>query len=207
MNTRRWVIPAFVFLIAVVAIALRLYRLEAVPPGLQHDEVFHGHDAVTVLLGHHAIYFPSNAGNEPLYIYLTASTIALFGKNPWASGWRPSFAAGDRVVHRALDSPCLQYANSPRRQCACRRDVLAAVHEPCWTAQCCAAAPRCGDGVGFLVGDAGSGYSVLGIAVCAGWHSARRGALHLSRLARFASRLFAVCHCVLRFTFQAPPNA
>ena len=83
MNTRRWVIPAFVFLIAVVAIALRLYRLEAVPPGLQHDEVFHGHDAVTVLLGHHAIYFPSNAGNEPLYIYLTAGTIALFGKNPW----------------------------------------------------------------------------------------------------------------------------
>jgi hypothetical protein len=64
-------------------VALRLYRLDAVPPGLQHDEAFHGHDAVTVLLGYHPIYFPSNAGNEPLYIYLTASTIALFGKNIW----------------------------------------------------------------------------------------------------------------------------
>jgi hypothetical protein len=82
MNARRW-ITWFVVLIAVVATALRLYRLEAVPPGLQHDEVFHGHDAVTVLLGQHPIYFPSNAGNEPLYIYLTAGTIALFGKNAW----------------------------------------------------------------------------------------------------------------------------
>jgi len=83
MNARRWITFAFVVLIAVVATVLRLYRLDAAPPGLQHDEVFHGHDAVTVLLGHHPIYFPSNAGNEPLYIYLTAGTIALFGKNAW----------------------------------------------------------------------------------------------------------------------------
>jgi hypothetical protein len=83
MSTRRWLVPALALLIAIVAVALRLYRLEAVPPGLQHDEVFHGHDAVTVLLGYHPIYFPSNAGNEPLYIYLTAGTIALFGKNAW----------------------------------------------------------------------------------------------------------------------------
>ncbi len=88
MNTRdqksgpyfRWIVPA---LLLFVAVALRLYRLDAVPPGLQHDEVFHGHDAVTVLLGYHPIYFPSNAGNEPLYIYLTAGTIALFGQNAW----------------------------------------------------------------------------------------------------------------------------
>jgi len=83
MNARRCTTLAFVVLVAVVATALRLYGLDAVPPGLQHDEVFHGHDAVTVLLGHHPIYFPSNAGNEPLYIYLTAGTIALFGKNAW----------------------------------------------------------------------------------------------------------------------------
>ncbi len=91
MNTRdqksglcyRWLVPALLLLIAAVAVALRLYRLDAVPPGLQHDEVFHGHDAVTVLLGYRPIYFPSNAGNEPLYIYLTAGTIALFGQNAW----------------------------------------------------------------------------------------------------------------------------
>lgn len=83
MNARRWIVPACALVVAVIAVTLRLYRLDAVPPGLQHDEAFHGHDAATVLLGHHPIYFPSNAGNEPLYIYLTAGTIALFGKNVW----------------------------------------------------------------------------------------------------------------------------
>jgi 4-amino-4-deoxy-L-arabinose transferase-like glycosyltransferase len=67
--------------ILLLAAFFRLYRLEVVPPGLQHDEVFHGHDAYTVLLGAHHIYFESNAGNEPLFVYLMAGTIALFGTN------------------------------------------------------------------------------------------------------------------------------
>jgi hypothetical protein len=64
-----------------VAAFFRLYRLEAAPPGLQHDEVFHGHDAYTVLQGAHRVYFESNAGNEPLFVYLMAGTITLFGTN------------------------------------------------------------------------------------------------------------------------------
>ncbi|MBM4465135.1 MAG: glycosyltransferase family 39 protein [Chloroflexi bacterium] len=67
--------------ILLVAAFFRLYRLEAAPPGLQHDEVFHGHDASVVLQGNHLIYFESNAGNEPLFVYLVAGTIALFGTN------------------------------------------------------------------------------------------------------------------------------
>ena len=76
----RWEI---VLLVAILLIAafFRLYRLEAAPPGLQHDEVFHGHDASTVLQGAHRVYFESNAGNEPLFVYLVAGTIALFGAN------------------------------------------------------------------------------------------------------------------------------
>ena len=58
---RRWLPILFILLIAA---ALRLFALDAVPPGLQHDEVFHGHDAVTVLLGYHPLYFNSNAGND-----------------------------------------------------------------------------------------------------------------------------------------------
>ena len=60
-----------------------MIALPQVPPGLQHDEVFHGHDAVTVLLGYHPLYFTSNAGNEPLFIYLMSLTIGLFGHNEW----------------------------------------------------------------------------------------------------------------------------
>jgi 4-amino-4-deoxy-L-arabinose transferase-like glycosyltransferase len=69
--------------IFIIAAALRLIALDATPPGLQHDEVFHGHDAVTVLLGNRPLYFTSNAGNEPLFIYLMSITIGLFGHNEW----------------------------------------------------------------------------------------------------------------------------
>ena len=80
LDFRRW---EMILLVAILLIAafFRLYRLEAAPPGLQHDEVFHGHDASVVLQGAHRIYFESNAGNEPLFVYLVAGTIALFGTN------------------------------------------------------------------------------------------------------------------------------
>ena len=78
--TRRWLPILFILLSAAV---LRLIALPGVPPGLQHDEVFHGHDAVTVLLGQRPLYFTSNAGNEPLFIYLMSLTVGLFGHNEW----------------------------------------------------------------------------------------------------------------------------
>ncbi len=77
---RRWLPILIILLIAAI---LRLVLLPDVPPGLQHDEVFHGHDAVTVLLGYHPLYFNSNAGNEPLFVYLMALTVGLFGANVW----------------------------------------------------------------------------------------------------------------------------
>lgn len=80
LDFRRWEIVLLVAILLAAAF-FRLYRLEAAPPGLQHDEVFHGHDASVVLQGAHRIYFESNAGNEPLFVYLMAGTIAFFGTN------------------------------------------------------------------------------------------------------------------------------
>jgi hypothetical protein len=77
---RRWLPFLLIFILAA---ALRLIALPHMPPGLQHDEVFHGHDAVTVLLGYRPLYFTSNAGNEPLFIYLMSLTIGLFGHTVW----------------------------------------------------------------------------------------------------------------------------
>ncbi len=76
----RW-LPLLIILLS--AAVLRLIALTGVPPGLQHDEVFHGHDAVTVLLGYRPLYFTSNAGNEPLFIYLMSLTVGLFGHDVW----------------------------------------------------------------------------------------------------------------------------
>jgi 4-amino-4-deoxy-L-arabinose transferase-like glycosyltransferase len=67
--------------ILLLAAALRVVDLGEVPPGLQHDEVFHAHDAFTVLGGYTPLWFTSNAGNEPLFIYLMAASTGLVGGN------------------------------------------------------------------------------------------------------------------------------
>lgn len=79
--------------ILLIAAALRSVLLVAVPPGLQHDEVFHAHDAFTVRQGYTPLWFSSNAGNEPLFIYLMALSTALIGDH--ALGIRfPALAGG-----------------------------------------------------------------------------------------------------------------
>ena len=75
---------ALLLLALFVALILRFYRLGELPPGLYRDEAINGLDALKVLQGEHAIFFPANNGREPLYIYLTAAAIALFGQTAFA---------------------------------------------------------------------------------------------------------------------------
>lgn len=74
--------------VLVVAAGLRFYQLGQIPPGLYRDEAYNGLDAVDVLLGQRQeqspVYFAANNGREPLYIYLTAAAIAVFGRTPFA---------------------------------------------------------------------------------------------------------------------------
>lgn len=67
-----------------VALILRFYLLGEVPLGLYRDEAINGLDALDVLRGKFALFFPANNGREPLYIYLTAGSIALFGQTTFA---------------------------------------------------------------------------------------------------------------------------
>jgi 4-amino-4-deoxy-L-arabinose transferase-like glycosyltransferase len=60
--------------------ALRITALGAHPYGLYQDEAINGLDALNVLDGHLALYFPANNGREPFFITLMALTIALFGR-------------------------------------------------------------------------------------------------------------------------------
>lgn len=66
-------------LAVVLALALRFYRLGVWPPGPYRDEAYNGLDALSVLRGHLALFFPANNGREPAYIYLVAAAIALLG--------------------------------------------------------------------------------------------------------------------------------
>lgn len=63
---------------------LRLLALGRLPPGLYHDEAFNGLDALQVLGGQRPIFFEANNGREPLFVYLAAVAVALFGRSPAA---------------------------------------------------------------------------------------------------------------------------
>jgi 4-amino-4-deoxy-L-arabinose transferase-like glycosyltransferase len=66
------------------ATALRLAAFGQVPPGLYHDEAYHGLDALDVLDGQLSLYFSANNGREPLFIYLVGLMIGLLGRSPFA---------------------------------------------------------------------------------------------------------------------------
>ncbi len=63
------------------AVLLRFVNLGTWPPGLYRDEAFNGLDGLRVLAGEFPIFFTANNGREPLYIYLTALSVGLFGRS------------------------------------------------------------------------------------------------------------------------------
>jgi 4-amino-4-deoxy-L-arabinose transferase-like glycosyltransferase len=101
-----------------LAAGLRLWWLEALPPGLYHDEAYNGLDARRLLDGgtfpyfHEGwelyrvdayatrapretrwpVFFEGNYGREPLHVYLMALSIALFGQSPFAIRLVPALA-------------------------------------------------------------------------------------------------------------------
>jgi 4-amino-4-deoxy-L-arabinose transferase-like glycosyltransferase len=79
--------------VLLVATAFRSSMLGEVPPGLAHDEVANWLIAQDILGGHHAVYFTAAYGHEPLYQYVQAATVFLFGDH-WLGIRYPSLALG-----------------------------------------------------------------------------------------------------------------
>jgi len=67
-----------------MAFGLRLRALDLAPQGIYRDEAQNGLDTLRVLEGARPIYFEANNGREPLFIYLAALSIGLFGRTPHA---------------------------------------------------------------------------------------------------------------------------
>ncbi|NBD36042.1 MAG: hypothetical protein GVY30_08575, partial [Chloroflexi bacterium] len=83
--------------------ALRLGGMGEAPPGLYHDEAYHGLDALAILEGDVLpLYFPANNGREPLYIYLVTASVALLGRTPLAVRL-PSFFIGMLTLAATYD--------------------------------------------------------------------------------------------------------
>lgn len=71
--------------ILVIAATLRILNLATLPPGLYHDEAVNGLDIWNILSGQRLpIFFEANGGREPLFIYLQAVSVWLFGPTAWA---------------------------------------------------------------------------------------------------------------------------
>lgn len=73
-------------LLAILAVALfvRLWQLDTLPPGLYRDEATNGLDALRVVAGERPLYFTANNGREPLYFYLLAASVSVLGRSPGA---------------------------------------------------------------------------------------------------------------------------
>lgn len=92
------------FLITMLALGLRLWRLGDMPPGLWWDEGHHNQRALDILQGGaRPIYFTEADGFEPLHIYLTALIFRLFGVHYLATRWVTALAG-------ALTIPALYWA-------------------------------------------------------------------------------------------------
>ncbi len=63
---------------------LRFCALDRLPPGLYQDEGVEGFDALRVLHGDFPVYFESNYGREPAFMYFLAIGIAVLGRTPLA---------------------------------------------------------------------------------------------------------------------------
>ena len=73
-----------ILLTLLVALLLRVCCLDAIPPGLTHDEAANGHDGAAVLRGVRPIYFTIGYGHEPLYPYSVSLTMLLLGPTVFA---------------------------------------------------------------------------------------------------------------------------
>ena len=71
------------FLTLAVSI-MRLHRLSELPPGLHHDEGTHGVNALQVMRGEHAAFFPENNGREGMIVYAIALATSFLGRTALA---------------------------------------------------------------------------------------------------------------------------
>jgi 4-amino-4-deoxy-L-arabinose transferase-like glycosyltransferase len=76
-----WELVGLALLLA-AALALRGWRLDLVPPGLSHDEAYDALNAVEILRGARPLFFESNNGREPLFMYLVALAFGALGVGP-----------------------------------------------------------------------------------------------------------------------------
>jgi len=82
-----WLILTAVLLLAALA---RFPALDRVPPGWRDDELIEIEIDTRIAQGWRPLYIREAEGHEPLYHYLHAGTLTLFGHNTYGYRWLPA---------------------------------------------------------------------------------------------------------------------
>jgi 4-amino-4-deoxy-L-arabinose transferase-like glycosyltransferase len=80
LNIEHW----SVIIVLLLAFFFRTYELAGLGLGLEHDEVAEWQIANSIRHGENALFFKEAYGQEPLFLYLMAGSITLFGDNVFA---------------------------------------------------------------------------------------------------------------------------
>ena len=84
--------------LTLAVVLLRLQRLSELPPGLHQDEGSHAANALQVLRGEHAVFFPERSdGLEGLMAYAVALSISLLGRTELALRLPAALASASAV--------------------------------------------------------------------------------------------------------------
>ena len=100
--------------IVVIGLALRLYHLGAVPFGLHTDEGHNTLDALRIIDGARPVFLDRNNGREPLFMYLMAALMAVFGPTIWAARLTGAVSGTLVILGQFVFARSLPYAR-PRR--------------------------------------------------------------------------------------------
>ena len=92
-----WAAAAILLSLLLSVAILRFYRISEIPRQLFQSEAAHGVNALEVLEGKHAVYFPQRNGREGLIVYAVASAVSLLGRTVLAVRL-PAAVAGAATV-------------------------------------------------------------------------------------------------------------
>ncbi len=73
---------ALLFIAIALAVFLRFFQLNQIPPGFTFDEASHALDAMDILKGHWLLLSPRLKETSAVYMYLLAAAFQLFGATP-----------------------------------------------------------------------------------------------------------------------------
>ena len=94
----RLIVAGITAALTLAVLMLRLYRLGELPAGIQVSEALNGIDALRVLRGEHAVFFPSEfSGHEGLVVYLIALSITFLGQTDLALRLPTALASASTV--------------------------------------------------------------------------------------------------------------